>query len=63
MSKHAIIIAVETEEDVNTLQLAEDIAFTMGLEGGVAGGYIGEPTEHAFYKATRIKVFTTNEVS
>lgn len=55
--KHVLVVEVITDEDVTTEQLVEDITFTMGADSGVAGGYIGEPDEHAFYKARAIRVY------
>jgi len=55
--KHVIIVEVITDEDVTTGELINDITFTMGADNGVAGGYIGEPDQHAFYKARAIRVY------
>jgi hypothetical protein len=62
MQRHIILVEVWTEEPETTESLASDIAFTMGLESGVAGGYIGDPEEHAFYGASRVDVSAVKKV-
>ena len=59
MTRHHLLLVVDTDEKVTAADLAEDVLFTMGKANGVAGGYIGEPDEHAFYKAHNIEVFIT----
>lgn len=61
--RHVLVVEVETDMPETAESLANDVAFTMGLGGGVAGGWIGEPEEHAFHRATSVRVYALHEVT